>query len=562
MLNSIHIQNFAISSEAEVEIEPGMTVLTGETGAGKSILIDALDLVLGDRADASVVRHGTERATINASFTLADNSPALDWLRQQALDEGDECHLRRVISAEGRSKAFINNSPANLGALKTLASLLIEIHGQHEHQSLMKTARQRQLLDSAGDHGEPLAQVARLSKSITQLNSQLAKLQHDIQDNEAQIELLKYQTEEMSALHIADLDIPALLQEHEQLANVDTLRQLSYEALQQLTNAEDSNINDQMNRLLTQLEPWLETSDELKSAHGLLQDVSALVQEAASSLQQVQDRLESDPQRLTELDSLLGQLHELARKHHVQLEALPDLFRDKQQQLETLYRRDADISDLENELQELQGQYLEYARQLHARRLATAERLSTAVTDNMQSLGMQGGRFEIRVQSTDKTDSYAEHGRDEVSFYVSANPGQPLLPLNKVASGGELSRISLAITVICAGSNNADTMIFDEVDSGIGGGVAEIVGRQLLSLGQDRQVLCVTHLPQVAAQAHHHYRVVKTSTDTHTESRVIRLDDDARVQEIARMLGGVDITDQSLAHAKELLDTRHTAEAG
>jgi len=397
MLSRIHIQNFAISSEAEVELNKGMTVLTGETGAGKSILIDALDLVLGDRADSNVIRHGADRATINASFIVADNSAAHDWLKNQELDDGDECHLRRIISAECRSRAFINNTPANLSSLKELGEMLIEIHGQHEHQSLMKAAKQRQQLDSAGDYNELLNEIETLAIEIRQRQQALNELQSNIDENSAQMELLNYQLKELEALGIADLDIPALIREHEQVSNVDSLRILTFNALQQLTEAENNSIDRHVNQLITDLEPWIESSTELKSASDLLQDMSALTSEASSAIQKIQDKLEADPQRLAELDSLLGQLHDLARKHQIQIETLPDLYHDKQQQLESIHQGESNLDSMQTILAEMKERYRSKARELNTERLATAETLSRAVTDNMQLLGMQGGRFEIQV---------------------------------------------------------------------------------------------------------------------------------------------------------------------
>jgi DNA repair protein RecN (Recombination protein N) len=561
MLTRIQILNFAIASEAEVELGDGMTVLTGETGAGKSILIDALDLVLGDRADSGVVRHGAERATINASFTLAENSPARQWLMSQELDDGDECHLRRIISAEGRSKAFINNAPATLSTLKTLGEMLIEIHGQHEHQSLMKPGKQREQLDNAGDYGDLLDDVARLAREIEQCRQVLLSSRNRIETTQAQLELLRYQIQELEALNITELEIGALIREHERISNIDSLRNVTSEVLQQLSESDDYNITQQLGQLCTQLEPWLEASEDLQTAHSILLDASALTEEAGKSIRKLQDRLEADPERIRELDSLLAQLHELARKHAIQIEQLPQLYADKIQQLQQIDQDADNLEQLQQQLADLEQLYHEKAATLHDHRLATAERLSTQVTQNMQHLGMQGGVFQIEVRKIPDEDRFSVHGRDLISYLVSANPGQPLQPLQKVASGGELSRISLAITVICASSNQAPTMIFDEVDSGIGGGVAEIVGTQLASLAAQRQVLCVTHLPQVAAQARYHFRVVKTSSEAHTESRVIQLDDESRVQEIARMMGGVQITDNSLAHARELLNMAGTAQA-
>jgi DNA repair protein RecN (Recombination protein N) len=561
MLNRIHIQNFAIASEAEVELDAGMTVLTGETGAGKSILIDALDLVLGDRADSSVVRHGAERASINASFTLNDESPALKWLRSQELDDGDECHLRRIIFPEGRSKAFINNVPANLSVMKTLGEMLIEIHGQHEHQSLMKPARQREQLDNAGDYDDLLQEVSSLASEIESCRQTLESSRDQVAATQAQLELLRYQIEELEQLNVDELDIPALVQEQEQIANIDTLRNLAADTLLRLTETDEHNITEQLGKLCSQMEPWLETSEELETAHSTLLDATALTLEAAKSIQKLQDRLEADPERISELDALLGQLHELARKHATQMEQLPELYAEKKSHLQRIDQSTENLEQLEHQLAELESRYRSRARLLHDQRKKTAHKLSAEVTQNMQQLGMQGGVFEILVTSLSE-DKISVHGSDSISYLVSANPGQPLQPLQKVASGGELSRISLAITVVCASSNQAPSMIFDEVDSGIGGGVAEIVGNQLAALASEQQVLCVTHLPQVAAQARHHLRIVKTSSEAHTESRVIQLDDESRVQEIARMLGGVTITEHTLAHARELLNLAKAARAG
>ena len=560
MLNRIHIQNFAIASEAAVELDTGMTVLTGETGAGKSILIDALDLVLGDRADSNVVRHGAERATINASFTLDDESPALKWLQSQELDDHDECHLRRIISSEGRSKAFINNVPVNLSALKTLGEMLIEIHGQHEHQTLMKPARQREQLDSAGDYDHLLQAVTSLAREAEDCRNQLEDSRNSMTTAQSQLELLRYQIQELEALDIDELDIPALIQEHEQMANIDSLRNLAASALLQLSESEENNITEQLGKLCTQLEPWLETSEEIESAHSVLLDAIALSSEASKSFQKLQSGLEADPERINELDSLLGQLHELSRKHACQMERLPELYAGKIQQLQQIDQNTENVEQLEHKLAKLESQYHEQAQALHEERKKAAQILSSLVTQNMQQLGMEGGVFEIQVNAASE-NRISIHGSDNISYLVSANPGQPLQPLQKVASGGELSRISLAITVVCAPSTQAPTMIFDEVDSGIGGGVAEIVGNQLAALSTDRQVLCVTHLPQVAAQANHHFRIVKTSSEAHTESRVIQLDDESRVQEIARMLGGITITEHTLAHARELLNLAKTARA-
>jgi len=559
MLSRIHLQNFVISTAAEVELDRGMTVLTGETGAGKSILIDALNLVLGDRADTAVVRHGTDRASIHASFVLNKDSPAIDWLRSQEMDNGHECHLRRTISAEGRSRAYINDTPVNLASLKTLGEMLVEIHGQHEHQSLMKPARQCEVLDNAGNHRDLLRAVQDTAHQIKQHQQELDRLHTSLEDNKAQLELLRYQTQELEALNISELNIKDILQEHEQATNAGALLDLCASTNEQLKENEGSSVSQQIGHIISRLEPWQETSKEIRNARDILYDINALIDEASRSLQQLHERLEIDPQRLGELDALVSSLHELSRKHTVGMESLPDIYTDKLSQLENIDQGEANLVELTTTLDKLKDRYHEQSTALHGARARVAEHLSSEVTRHMQSLGMQGGECQVHVHERAEERGYSRNGTDEVSFMVSANPGQPLQPLQKVASGGELSRISLAITVVSSASTNAPTMIFDEVDSGIGGGVAEIVGRELHALGQGRQVLCVTHLPQVAAQGHHHFRIVKTSTEDHTESRVIPLEGEGRTQEIARMLGGVDITEQSLEHARELLGEKTVA---
>ncbi len=560
MLTRIQIQNFAISSTAEVELDRNMTVLTGETGAGKSILIDALNLVLGDRADAGVVRHGSDKAVINASFELDDDSSALSWLTEQDMSEGAECHLRRVISAEGRSRAFINNNPVNLSTLKTLGEQLIEIHGQHEHQTLTLPNKQRELLDSSGKYLDCLQQTRSVAIELKRDLDILNAHQTQSADHDAQIELLKYQIDELLAASIDELNIEELLKHHETLSNADVMKTACWQTAEAL-KSDDQSIYEQLSESISRLENWQEQHDEIKSALQILHDMQALASEAHNSVDKAAEQLDSDPEELNRINQQVEQCHALARKHQIKMQELTSLLTDKQQQLASFEQSETDTAELETRVEQLQNDYAALAKQLHKHRSQHADKLSSEVSANMQELGMQGGQFEIRVEYDEDNLSLSPYGADQVSYWVSANPGQPLQPLSKVASGGELSRISLAITVICATVNQAPTMIFDEVDSGIGGGVAEIVGKQLKAIGQSQQVLCVTHLPQVAAQAEHHFRVVKTSTDEHTESRVIELEADARTNEIARMLGGVEITSQSLAHARELLGQEVSSQA-
>ena len=553
MLTRIHLQNFAISSEAEVELKPGMTVLTGETGAGKSILIDALNLALGNRADTAVVRHGCDKAIINASFTVRADSPAQQWLQKHELDADNECHIRRVITTEGRSTAFINNSAVNLTTLRALGENLVEIYGQHEHQSLTKTNRQRQLLDAAGNYQDLLEDVSLTAVRLKKIETDLIRLTDQIKKNTARIELLRYQLEELEALDIGRINIDELLIEHETTINAESLKSLSWESVQRLKGGDGDSLHDRITGLITDLHNRGHDNRHVVTTLEILNDMMAMANEAAHEMQNMHDSLETDPQCAEELDQLVSKLHTLARKHGISMQQLAEYHADKSKELSAIDESCSGLAELQQERDLLLAKYIRLTDRLHQERLVAAETLLNRVTDKMQQLGMQGGKFAIQVLLDEQSSHISRHGRDSIHYLVSANPGQPLQTLHKVASGGELSRISLAITVICATKNEAPTMVFDEIDSGIGGAVAEIVGKELRSLANNRQVLCVTHLPQVAVQGHQHFRVVKTSTQDHTESRVIHLDPENRKQEIARMLGGIEITAQSLAHAGELL---------
>ena len=553
MLTRIHLQNFAISSETEVELKPGMTVLTGETGAGKSILIDALNLTLGNRADTGVVRHGSDRAIIDTSFTVDANSPAQKWLQEHELDADKECHIRRVITAEGRSTAFINNSAVNLTTLKTLGESLVEIYGQHEHQSLTKAGYQRRLLDAAGNYQDLIGAVSLTAIQLKKTEEELNNLTDQAQENTARIELLRYQLDELEALSIDQLNIEELLTEHETILNAESLKSLSWETVQRLKEDDSDSLHNRITDLMADLRSRGHNNRHVTAILEILNDMTALTDEATHEMQNMHDSLETDPQRAEELDQLISRLHTLSRKHGISMQQLPEYYAQKNRELSAIDKSRAGLSELQTKHDALLTKYTRLSQQLHQERLAAAANLSGQVTDKMQQLGMQGGKFTIKVSLDEENHTISRHGRDNIHYMVSANPGQPPKPLHKVASGGELSRISLAITVICATQNEAPTMIFDEIDSGIGGAVAEIVGRELRSLAHSHQVLCVTHLPQVAAQGHQHFRIVKTSTKNSTESRVIGLDSETRTQEIARMLGGIEITEQSLAHAQELL---------
>lgn len=561
MLTHIQIQNFAISSATEVALDRNMTVLTGETGAGKSILIDALNLVLGGRADATVVRHDADKAVINASFELNEDSSVQTWLLDQGIDEDNECHLRRVIFPEGRSRAFINNNPVNLATLKALGEQLIDIHGQHEHQTLTQPNRQRELLDSSGNYRELLTKISSVAIKLRQCQETLQTRQHKSAEQKAKTELIKYQVDELLTASIDKIDIQEILLQHDQLSSIEAIQASCGNVIGSL-KANEQSIDQQLNENIARLEPWQEHHNEISTALEILHDMQAMANEAYHAIGKATDQLENNPQELEQLNRQMEQCHALARKHQVRMQELPELLQNKQQQLASFEQHDADTTTLEKQISQLTQKYSGLVTLLHQNRSQHALKLSAQVTANMQELGMKGGQFQIRVELDEQKPGISKHGADQISCWVSANPGYPLRPLNKVVSGGELSRISLAITVTCSSTNQPATMIFDEIDSGIGGSVAAIVGKQLQAIGKSQQVLCVTHLPQVAAQANHHFRVIKTSSGASTESRITRLNGEDRIHEIARMLGGIEITPQTLAHARELLDFEITSKAG
>jgi len=553
MLTHIHIRNLAIVDEIDVELAPGMTALTGETGAGKSILVDALGLVLGDRADSTVVRHGCERAEIAATFELLNCPAAAGWLREQALDLDDDCQLRRIINREGRSRGFINGQPVPVQSLRELGEQLVDIHGQHEHQSLLRSVVQRQLLDAFGGHQILLDRVADLYTDWKTVHQELDTVIRTETDRATLLDLLRFQLQELETLELTTAAIGALDEEHARQANAGRLLTACRQGLERLDADEGGSAWSLLNQTLDDLSELSRLDAGLEEPVRLLNDAAILVNEALAALRQYAEGLEIDPQRLQWLEERIGVLHNLARKHRCKPEELPEVRENIRRELDAIEHADRRREILQVRVDELAQDYRETARQLGDKRRSAAGKFSRQITRSMQTLGMAGGQFEVTVTSR-PDDRPGPAGMDNVEFLVSTNRGQPLQPLSKVASGGELSRISLSIQVISADSEMIPTLIFDEVDSGIGGGVAEIVGRQLRSLGADRQVLCITHLPQVAALANHQLQVSKLSGKDTTRTRMRALSEEGRIDEIARMLGGVTITPQTRAHAHEMLE--------
>ena len=553
MLNHIRIRNFAIIDHLDLEFDQGLTALTGETGAGKSILLGALGLLLGDRADSDNIRDGSSKAEISAEFNISKLEHIAHWLQQKELDSDQDCLLRRRLSSDGRSRAFINGTPVPLQDIRELGEMLVDIHGQHEHQSLMKPKMQCQLLDDYAKHKKSLINLKTVFQQWNKTNTEYHQLKNASDDRNDRIDLLRYQVQELDTLALVDGEYQNLTEEHQRLANSDQLMETSQTALQVLYEAEEASVYSQLSQQASQIEALSETDHQLSPANTMLNDAMIQVEETASHLRDYLSQLENDPQRFQELDSRIALLHDLSRKHHVEPEQLINIHQQLTDELNNLDHADENLLQLEKQSKQLNEEYLALAKQLSKSRKKTARTLNKKITEAMQTLGMQGGIFEINVKET-KSSAFSATGLDEIEFTVSANPGQSCKALAKVASGGELARISLAIQMITAQQGRIPTLIFDEVDSGVGGGIAEIVGRHLRTLGNERQVFCVTHLPQVASQAHHHMQVQKQTDQKATITQINSLSNKQRIEEISRMLGGVEITQQTRAHAEEMLN--------
>ena len=552
MLVSLQVRDFAIVDRIDVEFEPGMTVLTGETGAGKSILVDALGLVLGERGGGKLVRAGAKRAEFSAEFDVSGLPQARAWLEEQALEEDDECLLRRVIGADGRSRAFINGNAVPVQQLKTLGEMLIDIHGQHFHQSLGRRAVQRDLLDHFGGHQELRERTAGAFAQWQSLLERLAALQNADADRESRIDLLGFQLQELESLDATPGEYPELRNEAQRLANRGRLAEGIAVALDGLSENDSANVAGMLAAAERALQGLVEFDEDLAAIAELLEGAGIQVAEAADSLRRYGDSIDMDPGRQDVVEQRLDSMQSIARKHRVEAAELPDLRARLAAELDELMHAEERGRELEQEAQEAETRYREVATELSRRRGTTARKFAASVSEAMAGLGMPGGRFEIAVeQLTAGTERAC--GIDAIEFLISANPGQPLLPLSRVASGGELSRMSLSIQVIASGGSRIPTMVFDEVDSGVGGGVAEMVGRRLAEVARDRQVLCVTHLPQVASLADQHIRISKVTDGKATRTGAHVLDPEERIDELARMLGGVEITAKTREHAAEML---------
>ncbi|MCP5328607.1 MAG: DNA repair protein RecN [Sinobacteraceae bacterium] len=560
MLTHLHIRDFAIIDSIEIDLRAGLTVLTGETGAGKSILVDALQLAAGGRAGIEVVRHGSERAEVTATFDLTRApAPLRELLGEQSIDADDELVVRRVVTREGKSRAYLNGQQVSIQTLRLAGEWLVDIHGQHEFQSLARPAAQRDLLDEFGDALALAAAVAAAHRERLAASARLTALQAMVGDRDSRLELLRFQTGELAALEFTDGELQTLGEERTRLANRGRLADAARGTLALLYEAEDSNAHAATSRALALLRQAGSLDPRLGAVQPLVDEALIRIAEAARELAGYLDDLDVDPARQEFVEQRLAAIEQLARKHRVAAAELPARSAQLQAELAQLERVEHDLATLQAEVAAAAENWRRAAATLSSRRRTIAAKLGPAITQRMQTLGMAGGRFEVRIEPLplDPAET-SPHGLEQIEFLVSANPGQPPRPLGKVASGGELSRLSLAVQVTTARADGAASrdsrcMVFDEVDSGVGGAVAEIVGRELAALGRQAQVLCVTHLPQVAAQGDEHLRVAKLTDGRSTRTQLVELTGGERVEEIARMLGGVSITDKAREHASEML---------
>ena len=553
MLCNLNIKDLAVVESLSLELASGLTVLTGETGAGKSILLTALGLALGERADSGLIRPGASRAEINLEFSVADAHDARLWLEENELsDDEGVCLIRRIISQDGRSRAFINNRPATLQSLQELASMLVEIHGQHAHLRLLDSGEQRRLLDESSGNKTLLEKLAEVFRHWRSVRNELDTNSKAIEKGTAREELLRYQIDEMEQHGVESLDYDSLSEEQTLQANMEKILAAGQTQLEQLYDNEQHSVNALLVQAIHAMADIGHIAPDFSEIETMLTEAQIQIKEAGGELRRRLEKMEADPKRLAWVDEKLGELHRLARKHHVAPRDLRQHIENLRTELGSIELGTEKNVKLQKEMENLEWEYQELAVQLSQSRLEGGRKLEARISSMIRELGMPQGQFLIETTPVN-TNLPTPFGNDRIEFLVSANPGLPPRPLGKVASGGELSRISLAIQVAATDAKTTPTLIFDEVDSGIGGGVAEVVGQKLRLLGKNRQIFCVTHLHQVAALGHHHLLVEKNSDEASTKTQVSKLAHGQRKHEIARMLGGIRITEQTLAHAEEML---------
>jgi DNA repair protein RecN (Recombination protein N) len=551
MLTHLQIRDFAIIDLIDLEVRAGLTVLTGETGAGKSIVVDALALLAGGKGGSEVVRAGTERAELSATFDISASPPGLrEILAEQSVEAEDELTVRRVIASDGRSRGYLNGVSVPLQLLRDVGGLIVDIHGQHEFQSLTRSSAQRELLDDFGDNLPLAASVREAHKVWIALVNRTVELEGKARDRESKLELIRFQVSELKALDLKEGEVTQLTEERTRHSNRGRLAEAAQAAVGLLYDSDEGNAHATASRALAGIKTLSSVDQRLAKVIPMVDEATIQIREAARELSRYLETLDIDPARQEEVERRLAAVEELSRKHRVQASELAGRAATLEKDLAELESADNNLNALKKAQGEALEAYRKLATQLSAARQTSARALSKDITARMQTLGMAGGRFLIDV--TQPNGEPAAHGFDAVEFRVTANPGQPLRPLAKVASGGELARLSLAVQVACS-AQDARCMVFDEVDSGVGGAVAEIVGRELKALGFSGQAICVTHLPQVAKEGHHHLRVSKLTDGKTTRTSISELTMDERAEEIARMLGGTEITSKAREHAREML---------
>ena len=552
MLSSIQIKDFAIIDHIELDLTSGMTALTGETGAGKSIMVDALMFVTGSRAGTEIIRHGCDKAEVTATFSLPSNPLIDEWFRAQELDQDAECILRRLMGKDGRSRAWVNGQAMPVQALRQLGEILVDVHGQMEYQSLMKRSAQRELLDQHGQHAALLDKVSTYWQQLKALKQQKADTERSAQDRNERLNMLRYQLSELEALAPQANEFSELTTERQRHNHSGKLAHGVRQLAEILRESDGHNAEYVLSKAATVARQLGTIDTRINSTIQLLDEALIACREAADGVQHYESQLDADPARQEWVEQRLAALEAAARKHRVTVEELPQVQQRYGEEATRLESLEFTLEQLHTQIAAAQEKFVAACKSLSQTRQMVATSLSERVTSLMQTLGMPGGRFVIQLTPL-SDDEANEYGSEQIEFLVSANPGQPAKALAKVASGGELSRISLSIQVAAVESIPCPTLVFDEVDAGVGGSVAEMVGRQLRTLSERAQVLCVTHLPQVASQAHAQVRVAKLTDGKHTRTTLENLNQTARIEEIARMLGGTEITQVALQHAQEML---------
>lgn len=556
MLSELSIRNFATVESLQIEFKPGMSVITGETGAGKSVILGALSLSLGDRADKATVRTGAKKAELSAEFNIAEIPPAQEWLHEHDLDhdESHTCILRRVITTDGRSKGYINGSPVTMASLKSLGEMLIDIHSQHEHQSLLHKATHLRMLDDFSVDKDLIAKLRSTWKQWQQNYQQMQQLQNASEESSAQSQLLSYQLTELEEMDIGENEVEELDAEFKALNSADSIITSIQSVLNLCSENEEHNAASKLSSSLATLREIPAQDEKVQSITSLLENADIQLSEAIAQLRDFNDEFSADPQRLETINNRLSDLYSVARKHKINAKELPVLIADLQSQLARFSNSDEELKQLQANDEMLRSQYLQIGGRVSISRKKGAQQLAKQVNGQLANLGMPNASITVSL-SDNGSEKPAQSGLESAEFLVSTNPGSLPQALAKIASGGELSRISLAIQVITAQTTLTPILVFDEVDVGIGGGVAKVVGELLRELGKTTQIFCVTHQAQVASQGHNHFFVSKTSATDQTQTSIVELRGQDTIKEIARMLGGDDFTDESLAHAKQLVTT-------